>query len=283
MTVPTRQRRTRKVTDYIVDQETGERTEGVQEVVIDQEACEARALAEDLTRRFTDQVDFILAEYHEDKDGKWTPDRARQYVAEKWGTYDLEKIKNLPPHNVLWSDLTAVLASHGMEAAVELWREIKATARSHIESGAHVAETVYPNASPLDRAKIFALREELVDGWKPQNGIEHALMDMMCLSYSLYLYWTAIAHERVMRTADDYKEQKKGSPIWSEGKWNLPTIYESQAVDQANRLADGYHRQFMRTLRQLRDLRRYIPPVIVNNGGQVNVAANGGHQVNLTS
>jgi hypothetical protein len=37
----------------------------------------------------------------------------------------------------------------------------------------------------------------------------------------------------------------------------------------------------MRTLRQMRDLRRYAPPVIVNNGGQVNVAANGGQQVNV--
>jgi hypothetical protein len=38
---------------------------------------------------------------------------------------------------------------------------------------------------------------------------------------------------------------------------------------------------FLRTLRQMRDLRRYTPPVIVNNGGQVNVAANGGQQVNV--
>ena len=54
------------------------------------------------------------------------------------------------------------------------------------------------------------------------------------------------------------------------------------ATDQAVRLADGYNRQFLRVLRQLRDLRRYTPPVIVNNGGQVNVAANGGQQVNVT-
>jgi hypothetical protein len=31
----------------------------------------------------------------------------------------------------------------------------------------------------------------------------------------------------------------------------------------------------------MRDLRRYAPPVIVNPGGQVNVAAAGGRQVNI--
>jgi hypothetical protein len=44
------------------------------------------------------------------------------------------------------------------------------------------------------------------------------------------------------------------------------------AIDQATRLADGYDRRFLRTLRQLRDLRRYARPVIINNGGQENVA-----------
>jgi uncharacterized protein YggE len=52
----------------------------------------------------------------------------------------------------------------------------------------------------------------------------------------------------------------------------------ADAIDQAHRLADGYNRQFLRVLRQLRDLRRYAPPVIVNNGGQVNVA---NQQVNV--
>jgi hypothetical protein len=39
-----------------------------------------------------------------------------------------------------------------------------------------------------------------------------------------------------------------------------------------------YNRQFLRVLRQLRDLRRYSPVEIQNNGGQVNVAANGNAQ-----
>jgi hypothetical protein len=53
---------------------------------------------------------------------------------------------------------------------------------------------------------------------------------------------------------------------------------ESQAVEQAAAMADRYNRIFLRTLRALRDLRRYAPAVIVQNAGQVNVR---GQQVNV--
>ena len=37
----------------------------------------------------------------------------------------------------------------------------------------------------------------------------------------------------------------------------------------------------MRVLRQMRDLRRYSVPVTINNPKQVNIAADGGQQVNV--
>ena len=43
-------------------------------------------------------------------------------------------------------------------------------------------------------------------------------------------------------------------------------------------MVDRFNKIFLRTLRQLRDLRRYSRPVIVQNAGQVNV---GGQQVNV--
>ena len=45
-------------------------------------------------------------------------------------------------------------------------------------------------------------------------------------------------------------------------------------------MADRFNRLFLRTLTQLRDLRRYAVPVTINNPGQVHIAANGGQQVN---
>ena len=47
-------------------------------------------------------------------------------------------------------------------------------------------------------------------------------------------------------------------------------MVESRWLDQAHRLADGYNRQFLRVLRQLRDLRRYAS-VVIQNAQQANV------------
>ena len=80
----------------------------------------------------------------------------------------------------------------------------------------------------------------------------------------------------------ELQSERRVSPYKKERGWRPPRIEAADAIDKAHRLADGYNRQFLRVLRQLRDLRRYAPPVIVNNGGQVNVAANGGQQVNVS-
>ena len=47
-------------------------------------------------------------------------------------------------------------------------------------------------------------------------------------------------------------------------------------------MADRYNRLFLRSLRQLRDLRRYRVPVTINNPQQVNIAADGGQQLNVS-
>lgn len=52
-------------------------------------------------------------------------------------------------------------------------------------------------------------------------------------------------------------------------------------VNQGAEMADRFNRLFLRTLRQLRDLRRYNVPVMINNPQQVNIAADGGQQVNV--
>ena len=41
------------------------------------------------------------------------------------------------------------------------------------------------------------------------------------------------------------------------------------------------HRRNRAAMRQMRDLRRYASPVIVQNAGQVNIASDGGQQVNV--
>jgi len=57
--------------------------------------------------------------------------------------------------------------------------------------------------------------------------------------------------------------------------------HELETVEHAAQMADRYQRAFQRTLRAMRDLRRYSTPVTINNPQQVNIAADGGQQVNF--
>ena len=58
---------------------------------------------------------------------------------------------------------------------------------------------------------------------------------------------------------------------------------EQNAIEHAAQMADRWNRIYMRTLRNLRDLRRYSMPVTINNPQQVNIAADGGQQVNVNN
>lgn len=55
---------------------------------------------------------------------------------------------------------------------------------------------------------------------------------------------------------------------------------DADALDQAAAMMDRFNRLFLRTLRSLCDLRRRGGPVIVQHGGQLNVAQ---QQVNLNA
>lgn len=59
-----------------------------------------------------------------------------------------------------------------------------------------------------------------------------------------------------------------------------PRIPMATAIEQAANMVDRLHRIYVRTLRQLSDLRRHAAQVIVKNAGQVNV---GNTQVNVNA
>ena len=64
----------------------------------------------------------------------------------------------------------------------------------------------------------------------------------------------------------------------SDDKWMPPRVFEAEAQNQAAAFADRFQRMFARSLRALRDLRRYSPAIIVQNAEQVNLGEN---QVNV--
>jgi hypothetical protein len=224
-----------------------------------------------MSRAFKGTIDFYKAEHggglsHAEavKSAEALQESRRQWIRE-----------GKPLKEIDWTDLSAV-AEENLTESVEVWGRVREAAVAELESGRRSGYVV-GDIGAWEYAQFLAIRDAFADEWQPRGGIEAAMIDMLTIAYSLQMYWASIAHQRATRTHD---RQKKDLNRFEVGGWKAPWQSEADAIEQANRLADGYNRQFLRILRQLRDLRRYAPPVIVNNGGQVNVAS---QQVNVSN
>ncbi|MBY0460605.1 MAG: hypothetical protein K2V38_25085, partial [Gemmataceae bacterium] len=138
---------------------------------------------------------------------------------------------------------------------------------------AEAVETFNENA--WHRARFLALREELSAEWGPRNGIERQLLDTMAQAQAGYLIWLhrLTAYTSLESCTHDRRVQ-------DEGRWQPPRQSDADATEQAAAMMDRFNRIFLRTLRALCDLRRHSTPVIVQKGGQMNVAH---QQVNLST
>lgn len=171
-----------------------------------------------------------------------------------------------------------------------LWERIKGEARDEFESGHLATKAMYPEhymRTAWHVASYLGLRESFVAEWQPRGGIEAGLIDMLAQSFLQYQYWVK---QSVLRTETrareehpkytEWKNDKKAAG-WLHGYWDIPYVHEQAAIEHAAQMADRWNRVYMRTLRNLRDLRRYSP-VTINNPQQVNIAAEGGQQVNIS-
>jgi hypothetical protein len=172
------------------------------------------------------------------------------------------------------SYLTAI-AEIDTEDCFKLWSRVREAADDDLQIGKRGAKVAGENTTPYSFAQYLAIRDSFADQWQPRGGIESAMIEMLTVSYSLQMYWSTLAHERAISTHDRQRDQVQRYEL---NGWKSPYQSEADAVDQAHRLADGYNRQFLRVLRQLRDLRRYAP-VVIQNAQQVNV---GNQQVNVS-
>ena len=122
----------------------------------------------------------------------------------------------------------------------------------------------------MTRARFPAIRDELTRDWRPKTGQERLLIDTMAQALTTQEHW----HRRLM--LPDSLENHEEEP----SQYKAPRVPMATAIEQAANMVDRFNRNFMRALRQLRDLRRYAPQVIVKSAGQVNV---GSRQVNVTA
>lgn len=179
-----------------------------------------------------------------------------------------EEAAGLAPHAVRWSHLQAV-GAEDMNAALELWARVGLAATDELETG-RLASAGVRAGTPIELARFDAVRDAFIGEWQPRGGIESAMVDMLAQTFVLYLYWAQIAHARAVGLCDNL-EEITGRETWN--KWRMPSELVRDSIEQAHQMADRWNRIFLRTLRQMRDLRRY-PSVIINKGGQVNVAQN---------
>ncbi len=161
------------------------------------------------------------------------------------------------------------IAASDPQAAMKRWHSMIDEAGDQIATGHSAADAL--EVSPQDawqRAQFMALCDELADGWQPRNGIERQIIHSMVQSLTMKNFWL---HKMLAMEAIETSDCKEHTLA-------PPRVSTLQAIDQAATMVERFDRMFIRALRQLRDLRRYMPTIVVNNAGQVNI---GEQQVNV--
>jgi hypothetical protein len=253
---------------YLLKKRKGEKITREHEYKTSQDDAETRQVLAAAAQSFIATVEF----YKSEVGGAKSHDDA---VKETLQCHEWRRgyVEGLSVEEINWGHMAA-LAEVNTDDALDLWRRVRA-ADDELESGKRGAKVAGENSDPYALARYLAIRDSFADQWQPQGGIESAMIEMLAVSYSLQIYWSTVAHDRATREHDRQHEALKR---YEAGGWKSPYQSEADAVDQAHRLADGYNRQFLRVLRQLRDLRRYAP-VVIQNAQQVNV---GNQQVNVS-
>jgi hypothetical protein len=175
-------------------------------------------------------------------------------------------------HVSFWS--IGRLAEKEPEAALRLWAEIKRLAAEEWQSGQRAAAVLGLENEPWQRAQFLMIRQGFINEWQPTGDVERALLEMLAQAFFSWQLWL----ERITMWVEMENIQtgnRRGNRPEHTG---LVTTFE--AIEQATTMADRFNRLFLRTLRALRDLRRYTPVVTINNPQQVNV---GTQQVNVSS
>jgi len=193
-----------------------------------------------------------------------------------------QELMAAPPHDLAltmgieqlgWWQLNE-LAARDPDQAIQAWARVKAEARAELASGQTVAKAAEGfGAGPLARARVIAIRQSLIEGWQPGPGIETMLVDTLATAHHGYLFWLERLMARVSTDA-----QMEEADLNREGKWRPSRIDQAAATQEAAEMVDRFNRIFLRTLRALRDLRRYSSPVHIENAAQVNI---GEQQVNV--
>jgi len=179
----------------------------------------------------------------------------------------VEFIKRKASRFINWGDIGTLWKESPAEG-IELWRALRLEARDEFFSG-HYGARAFESAGYMHeaytRAQYLAVRDGLVDEWKPKGATEFILIDQMTQAYVMQLHWLEKAMRRSQtapRTeTHEYLEWKRyrraeaKANQWDKGYWDIPYQHEAVAVEQAFRLVDLCMKTFQRAARQLANIR----------------------------
>jgi hypothetical protein len=124
------------------------------------------------------------------------------------------------------------------------------------------------------------IREGFKNDWQPRGAVESGLVDMLAQTYVAWHYWLSRSFSIADNEATVSEQMAKTRrPYDDAGHWQPMRLSYADQLERMMQMADRFQRMYLRTLRQMRDLRRYSVPVTINNPVQVNINE-GGQQVN---
>src|SRR5215213_4172837 len=227
----------------------------------------------------------LLKRYPDDEGLKqlWTPEYIEAFASGADQPDAVERLRNKPIQEISWHDVSAAVELD-KDAAVLGMQAIFNGAEDLIKSGMYAGRAV-DCKTPFERAQFSFIRHSFINEWQPRGGIESSLVDMLAQCYVGWQYWLSLTFS-VANNIDTVIEQKARNKkserrSYDEGDWQPPRLTAAEYLERVTQMADRFNRMFLRTLRQMRDLRRYQMPVTINNPKQVNIAADGGQQVNV--
>lgn len=279
----------RQIAEYHALYERGEIAETSYDSLILHRLAGRFSIIRELQRAYTGWIIRLMKPGSEGGSGL-TLDQAIKKVEAYRESTTAEKLFNELKYrsvtSIFWEDLECLFRLEPA-AAEALWKRLKTEAREDFESGsmaAQIFETSQWRNDPWRRAQYVGIRDAFIDDYKPRGAVELSMIEMSVTAYFLYYYWTEILMKRSETDAlpelFTYEERQKMERYKGRYEWVPPRVLEQDAVEHAAQMADRFRRQYLSAIRALRDYRRY-GPVIVQNAGQVNIAAEGGQQVNV--
>jgi hypothetical protein len=222
---------------------------------------EIESLARLLVQARRDRVTFYQREFG------LSLANAQDQTASAVTAEEASRIANTPADELCWYDLDRLVWANPKQG-VERWLEIKGVAHDELRSGHRAANAVEWDGTPWSRAQFCALRESIIADWQPRNGIELTLIDIIVQAHTGYEFWM----RRLTMVSTGERQVNEGQLERGE-RWEPPRVTTAETMEQAAQMADRFHRLGIRTIRVLRDLRRYDLNVSITNQGQVNIGA----------